>query len=111
MQTHSLMRGPATALVLAAMLAGCSDAVTGVVYALDTTLTTSSLPVSPSSVDILGDGDEIVVTIVRPNSCGFSISSSASRLSSTIDVNLTFTSTAPLACLPTIGSTSYRIAV
>ncbi len=95
----------------AIVAAACADAPTGVGATLDASLSTASLPVTPSSADITGAGDSIIVTIVQPNSCGYQQAAAATRAGSTLDVTLTLSTTGVIPCLPTNGATSYRIAV
>ncbi len=99
------------ALVASTGLACSSDSATAVPSPLDAFLTTSTLPVTPSGVDISGAGDSVIVTLVEANTCGYDESATASQLNGTLDVSVVLSAEDVTLCDPISGSTQYRIQV
>ncbi len=78
---------------------------------MDAVLTTSLLTTTSTSADISGAGDSVIVTIIRPNSCGYQQSAAVARQDAALNVTVTLSAQGVSLCDPISGSTQYRVAV
>src|SRR5436190_7619951 len=99
-------------LALAACSRGLLDATTEPPTGIPVVVTTSFSPgIVPTSGSVVGKGDSVVATVIRPATCGRTLSANAGTMGADLVVTIVLSADAVQSCAPLNGMTTYRAAV